>query len=97
MSLLNLLPQDCRILAGIANIHVAMISKPGHVHGENFGRARRGLQILPGAAMDARRRASAGNHEARDHEAQDIPQTEVLPFIRTANLLDAATNTAVGA
>src|ERR1700731_3968311 len=62
-SLLNLLAENSGILAGIAHIHVGVVSKPGHVNREKFRRESRRQSVLNQNAMNAAGCAPARNHK----------------------------------
>ena len=68
--LLDLLAQDCRIVADISHIHVLPVSEPWHVDGKKFWPGMRGLRILLRHTMDTGCGAPSSNRETHDRQRQ---------------------------
>jgi hypothetical protein len=71
--LLDLLSQNCGIVAGITDVHVLPVAEPRHVNGEELGPCVRSLRILlQGGAVYAGRGAPGAYHEAHDRQCQQF-------------------------
>ena len=68
MGLLNLLAEHSRILARIADIHVAVIPEPWHINGENLRGGRWSLGVLLHSATYAGSGAATRDHKTRHRE-----------------------------
>ena len=79
--LLNLPSQDIRVIAGVTNVPMSVVAKPGHVDCEESGAGIWSLCVLLQRAMNARRGTTGSHHETHNGQRQQPVRQENTPCI----------------